>query len=445
MNRANPPPGTAMPVVSSSTSDTRLRGRWLVLARLLWGVVAILTLVAFVTLLPVYVTLLRTVCASKICPAGRLTPTTVYALSYLGFTPDLYVAWILTLTLVFAVVSCTIGGILVWRKSHDRMALLTALMLILLSTATVTQTVGESQASQAMEVLLLVCLNILTIAAVFLVFSLFPDGRFVPRWTLWLILGFTTWRVLFITLPNVPFSDLLDNLAWFGSFVSLAGAQIYRYRSVSGPLERQQTKWVVFGFSVTTLVGILPNTLLSSLIQPGSLFAVATDTVFRIVFLLIPLSFGMAILRYRLYDIDIIINRTLVYGTLTGTLALVYVGLVIGLSALLRGIISQDNSIAIVISTLAIAALFQQLRHRLQQLIDRRFYRSKYDAAKIIEAFSATLRHEVDLSQLSEQLLAVVQETMQPTCVSLWLRPPEHDGTHRAPWRATPPVSSEGR
>ena len=141
--------------------------------------------------------------------------------------------------------------------------------------------------------------------------------------------------------------------------------------------------------------------------------------------LFLPLSFGFAILRSRLWDIDVLINRTLVYGTLTVTLTAVYVGLVIGLQTLLRGLISQDNSVAIVLSTLVIAALFQPLRHGIQRSIDRRFYRRKYDSAKIVAAFSATLRNEVDLDLLREQLMTVVQETMQPSHFSLWLRPPE--------------------
>jgi hypothetical protein len=201
------------------------------------------------------------------------------------------------------------------------------------------------------------------------------------------------------------------------------GAQVYRYRRVSTAVQRQQTKWVVFATAVTILVALWligPALLLPSLSPSYILLAETVSTLFAPV---IPISVGMAILRYRLWEIDTIINKALVYGTLTATLAVIYVGLIIGLESLV-GLFSRQSTqpLVIVVSTLAIAALFQPLRRRIQQVIDRRFYRRKYDAARTLEAFSATLRQEVDLATLSEHLVAVVEETMQPTHVSLWLR-----------------------
>ena len=149
--------------------------------------------------------------------------------------------------------------------------------------------------------------------------------------------------------------------------------------------------------------------------------------------MLIPLSIGMAILRYRLWDIDTIINRALVYGSLTGLLGALYAGLIIGLEALAGAITGQAaQPVVLVISTLAIAALFLPARRRIQATIDLRFYRRKYDAEKTLAAFSATLRQEVDLAQIREQVLAVVNETMQPADVSLWLRQPERLSTEEA-------------
>jgi hypothetical protein len=350
------------------------------------------------------------------------------------------------LTLASVVVCLVVSTLIVWRRPDDRMALLVALLLVTFGPIIATSAVSASSSPWRVPD---ECLSFLALSLLVLVFLLFPSGQFVPRWTRWTLVVFLAGLVpeIFVApfMPNTPV-DQLGLLVVLAELAALALVQVYRYRRVSSPLQRQQTKWVVFGLAVTVTVAVSGGVvafIFSVSAGPGSLYSLAVNVVDAFIVLFFPLSFGFAILRYRLWEIDVLINRTLVYGVLTASLAMIYVGLVIGLQALLRGIISQDNSVAIVISTLAIAALFQPLRRRIQRLIDRRFYRSKYDAAKTVAAFSATLRNEVDLEQLREQLLAVVQETMQPAHVSLWLRPPEHDGRQRVPWRAKSPGSSQ--
>jgi hypothetical protein len=189
---------------------------------------------------------------------------------------------------------------------------------------------------------------------------------------------------------------------------------------VAGGYERQQLKWFLFA-TVLMLGGFFVLPLFSS----GTLLNEISWGVAVFGFLFFPVATGIAILRYRLYEIDNIINRTLVYGSLTVLLAAVYFGGVATVEAIFRALTGQEQQpqLAIVVSTLVIAALFTPLRRRIQSFIDRRFYRRKYDAAKTLEAFSATLRDETDLDALSDDLVGVVRETMQPAYVSLWLRP----------------------
>jgi hypothetical protein len=428
-------------------ADTRLHGRWLLLARIAWFALVILTLSVYMASLPAYVTELQKICRLAVCSYGQLSPDKVVTLQHFGLSVGSYAAFMVALATLFALVSFGTAGLIYWRKSDDWMALLVALLSVVGGTLPVLFTVGTSHSVWRLPILFI---GELLFLSFFLTFTLFPDGRFVPRWTRWLFVVFSIASVFIPFFPNLytaffplPFWLGVPLLLLFLSlYAGLVIAQVYRYRYVSTLVQRQQTKWVVYGFTANIVVSV--GAFFLTLIFPGSLSPLLFILVFICAAFLYPFTIGVAIFRYRLWDIDVLINRTLVYGTLTVILTLVYVGLVIGLQALLRGIISQDSDVAIVISTLAIAALFQPLRRRIQRIIDRRFYRSKYDAAKTVAAFSATLRQEVDLDQLREHLLAVVQETMQPTHVSLWLRPPANDEKHK-PWRAKPPVSPEKR
>jgi hypothetical protein len=254
----------------------------------------------------------------------------------------------------------------------------------------------------------------------------------------WLIVVFLAAEVPLTFFPTTGLmpSTAVSQPSWLVTLVGLAGvalAQLYRYRSVSTPLQRQQTKWVVLGLAApiaALVVGSMLALLFPALSGQGSLISLAANWS-SLALICVPLSFGFAIFHYRLWDIDAIINKALVYGSLTVLLAGVYAALVIGLQSL-AGITTvhfADQPVALVISTLATVALVQPVRRRLQALIDRRFYRRKYDAEKTLAAFSAALRNKVDLNDLRTDLLAMVQETMEPAHVSLWLiRRPLHAG-----------------
>jgi hypothetical protein len=199
---------------------------------------------------------------------------------------------------------------------------------------------------------------------------------------------------------------------------------IVRFRRATG-VERQQLKWFAYG---TALLLLLPVTALVGAELPG----LAGNLISAAIFSALPVAIGIAVLRYRLYDIDRLVNRTVVYGLLTVLLAGLYAGLVFALSQLLNPA-DQQSALAVAASTLVVAALFQPARQRIQAVVDRRFNRRKYDAAKTVEAFSIRLRDEVDLDALTAELLVVVDQTIQPTRASLWLRPSAPDVRRTTP------------
>jgi hypothetical protein len=417
---------------SGDTTDASLPSRQLILVRYLLGAVASLALIVFIASLTIHFDQLRTVCRSSICVPGQLTPATLQTLHHLSISADGYALFRLLTAGGAALVSFAVAAVLVWRRSDQLMALLVAFMLVMFGVVGITNIVADTSSFWRVPAQLLSALSFPTYFAVIMVF---PNGRFVPRWTRWLALAFLGLSVTYNFVPvvwtNNPWLTLAGNVLFIGLVATVPAAQIYRYRHVSTPVAQQQTKWVVFGLTagiVLTFVPYLLAQVVSPLNQPGSLYPLLfnPDVGGSPLDLLLPLSFGIAILRYQLWDIDHLINRTLVYGSLTVLLAGVYFGLVLVLQLVVGKVTGRVSSspLIIVASTLAIAALFEPLRHRVQVVIDRQFYRRKYDAARILAGFSAALANEVDLEQVTDRLMSVVDDVMQPVHVSVWLRKP---------------------
>jgi hypothetical protein len=422
----------------ASSPATTLRGGWLLLARTTWVVVAITALVIVLFSVPSSFEQYRTVCtaSSEVCSERAVMQVTsegVQELREVGLSVRFYAFLNVAIDKVFELVWFAVGALIFLRRSDERMALLTSMFLVAFGTVAVdpidaADTLISSQPAWWLPVR---GVEMVGVVSVVLFFLLFPNGRFVPRWTRWLAVAFIAIdlsRILFAGLySRSPALESVYYLVFLGWVLIATWLLVYRYRRVSTSAQRQQTKWVVFG-TVLGVAGTFPSQLPLDLALVGGdtpLVLLVLNMGFSLSFLLVPFSIGVAVLRSHLFDIDILINRTLVYGLLTATLALVYFGSIVVLQRIFIGLTGEQSTLAVVASTLVIAALFNPLRRRIQSFIDRRFYRSKYDARKILEGFSARLREETDLDALSDELAGVVRETMQPAHVSIWLRPDE--------------------
>jgi hypothetical protein len=417
--------------------STTLRGRWLLAARVGWGAVAAL--------------ILGLVAAGFAVGLDRPElihpPSAQAALAQAGVPGQVTV--VVALIIPMAAFAGT-GLLIFWRRSDDWAAMLFALTLV---TGTGLSVRAASALERAAPVLWLPARFVLTLATFLslIVLFMFPDGRLVPRWTRLLVAAAVPAAVLmadlpriFVELPDVPqgLSKArlgLAVLVWLGFWAAGIYAQVYRYRYVSGPVQRQQTKWVALTlgliFGVLLLGFVVPSLVVDT---ANAWFAWALLATVPL-FILFPVSVAIAILRHHLYDIDRLLSRTLTYGLLTVVLGVIYAAVVVlGQALNPRG---GDSALAVAASTLLVAALFQPLRRRIQTTVDRRFNRRRYDAAMTIEAFSTRLREQIDLDTLSAELLGVVDQTMQPTKASLWLQPPTSASQHHGDAAAHRPAA----
>ena len=355
-------------------------------------------------------------------PAGEFS-TLALAATWLG----------ICLSLSAASVSLALACVLFWKKASDTMALFLSFFLLLygivlagpLESFTLYWLPQNPDLGTHLQ-------SVLIPVPMLVLILIFPTGRFVPRWTICLpplAVLFTLLALTFDLEESVKLNTLRAQIiyggVWLLCFFAM-GIQAYRYRKLYTPVERQQTKWVVYGTGLWAALIILNGIPYLYLVNqpagtPVPWWSSLSDASWGLSLNILPIAFTLAIMRSRLWDIDLIIRRTLVYSTLTVTLGLVYVGCILVSRTLVAPYLG-GSEIAIVASTLAIAALFAPLRRRIQHLIDRRFYRRKYDAAKVLAAFGATVRDETDLERLTAEMLRVVDETVQPEFIGLWLR-----------------------
>jgi signal transduction histidine kinase len=409
-NRQSRPP-------APSKRQADLGRRWFVLARTCSLILMLMVLSMFLLGLPAYQAQLRTPCPSSLltCVSGQLTPSLARTFLNAGLSLTAYATLITAVTIFTALMCVLIAALLLWRTSGNWMALLVAFNLVADAAGnviTMDRVIVSSLLGSWAATIFVSMYDFLHSTSSILLYSLFPNGRFVPRWMRWLVLAVILLQIFMSFFPSTAL-DLLDILVWglvWGCFLLIAfGAQIYRYLRVSTPLERQQTKVVVFSFVVgifLVLVLVVPVLLVPSLRQLeapytfiGNLVVSYSST------LLLALSLGVAILQYRLYDIDIVINRTLVYGTLTLSILGIYV-LVVGLlGALLQ---AQGNPVISLLATGLVAMLFQPLRDRLQRLVNRLMYGDRHTPYQAI----SYLGQHLEATLTSDAVLPAIVETV---------------------------------
>ena len=428
MNRSCPEGKSASHSTVSSTATTHLSGAFLLIARAVWLALIIPSLGLFVVGLPVFYQQLQRACVNPCLNLnGALTAKGLQDLSAHGFSVSEYAALLTIFFAIMAAIWCAVGFLLFWRRSDDWLALLAAFFLVMSGITPSNNSLYALALTYPVLDLPLGLVYFLGSASLFVFLLLFPNGRLVPRW-MGLILLLVIMYEFFDNLPSrgSPFDAnwpgwlyVLDSLVLLGAIIF---SQIYRYRRVSTPVQRQQTKWLVFGG--TAALGVFIGLLVISFLNPSLNNTDFLNEVWTITLpvasLLIPLSIGFSILRYRLWDIDILINRTLVYALLTASTLGLYVLVVFGASALLR---AQNDLFFSLLATALIAVLFQPLRQWLQHGVNRLMFGDRNEPYRVLSRLGQRLEETLPADTLLPTIVETVAHALKlPYVALLWKR-----------------------
>jgi signal transduction histidine kinase len=405
------PPVTSARAFAPSLAQRRLEGRWLLVGRAVWFVVALLVGVYIFLTVPFELARLEEVCGGPGCRAPRLVSADVLELRSLGLSVAVYGWTVVAIKLLFALLSALVGSLIFWRRAENAMALLTALTLVVFAAGALPPPSSSALAAQWPGLIWVFPLvAFLASAPGILILYVFPDGRFVPAWTRWVAALLVLLVGGFYLFPTSPLALWLrsSGIALTVSCLALAVyAQVYRYRAVSSPTERTQTKWVVYG-SVVAAIGYLGMQVLFPLLGAVSVpLLVAAYALNYGSLVLLPLTIGIAVLRSHLWDIDVIINRTLVYGVLTLWVVGLYIVLVGSMGWVLQ---SRANLVVSLLATGAVAVFFQSLRERVQRGVNRLLYGQRDEPYAVLSQLGKRL--EVALEPESA-LLTIVDTVAQ--------------------------------
>jgi hypothetical protein len=389
-----------------------------------WPVVAAVALALSILAIPAAYAQLRVPCL-VVCTNSRATPQIAAAMIDAGYSLDIYAGYIIALCLLVLATCVIVGGLLYRVRAQSPLTLAGAYGLSLFPLASTP--LAKFLESDAPLKPLVATLEVAGLTAAMWFFLAFPDGRFVPRWT--------KWGLLFYLVSTIPrriglsssVASGIEGPGFILIFAVLFGSWVYRYRSSVNAKHRQQMRWAIFGF-IASFSGFVLALGFGGLSLSGALpvevSPLALLVSFGVVYLSlasVPVWLAIAILRHRLYDIDVLIKRSVVYGATTVAIAATFYIGIVALQGLLRPI-TLGSELPVAASTLVSFALFQPIRRWVQAAVDQRFDRSRYDAARTVDAFADRLRDEVDLDALRAELVGVVSRTVSPAHASLWLR-----------------------